>query len=338
MSGRSTLGLLGALCVLLSITSSARGDDNEEARKHFNAGVAYLQDPEGERFEEAYAEFKRAYELSKSSKVLGNLALCAMKLERDGEAIEGYRRYLAEVPDIDPDERKQAALDLQILQASAVKVTIELELRGGLKAPDVVIRDTRLPVRGSNIRNLYDVTESKTELVIRPGHHIVVITVKGRDRTQWDLNATPGGSFSHRFVLEPEAPRSQPDPEPRKPPSQGISAYAGPIVLMGVGGAALVASAVLGGATLGKIRALEEKCPDRTCPASSHEDDVDAVRPFVLATDITLLAGSVVTAAGLVWLVAVAASEPSSERAARPLAVGAACAPSGCSGSLRIDF
>src|ERR1041384_1631844 len=42
----------------------------EEARLHFNAGVAYLQDPEGERYEEAYAEFKKSYELSKSPKVL----------------------------------------------------------------------------------------------------------------------------------------------------------------------------------------------------------------------------------------------------------------------------
>ena len=75
-------------------TAEPAPDDSrvEEARLHFNAGVAYLQDPEGERYEEAYAEFKKSYELSKSPKVLGNVGLCAMMLERDGEAIDAYTR------------------------------------------------------------------------------------------------------------------------------------------------------------------------------------------------------------------------------------------------------
>src|SRR6266481_4578482 len=59
-----------------------------EARTHFAAGVNLLRDPDGARYEEAYREFKAAYAASPSYKILGNLGLCAMKLERDGEAIE----------------------------------------------------------------------------------------------------------------------------------------------------------------------------------------------------------------------------------------------------------
>src|SRR5690242_12924037 len=61
---------------------------NEEGRRHFNAGVALLQDPEGEKVEEAYREFKTAYDVSGSAKILGNMGFCAMRLERDGEAID----------------------------------------------------------------------------------------------------------------------------------------------------------------------------------------------------------------------------------------------------------
>ena len=85
---------------------------NEEARRHFAAGVQLLQDPEGEKVEEAYREFRTAYDVSGSAKILGNMGFCAMRLERDGEAIEAYSRYLREVPDIDADERAQIVRDL----------------------------------------------------------------------------------------------------------------------------------------------------------------------------------------------------------------------------------
>src|SRR3954465_11344987 len=51
---------------------------SEEARTHFAAGVALLQDPEGEKVEDAYREFQKAYEIAGSPKILGNLGFCAM--------------------------------------------------------------------------------------------------------------------------------------------------------------------------------------------------------------------------------------------------------------------
>ncbi len=50
-----------------------------EARRQFDAGVSLLDDPDGAKYEDAYRAFKRAYELSKSAKVLGNIGFCAMK-------------------------------------------------------------------------------------------------------------------------------------------------------------------------------------------------------------------------------------------------------------------
>ena len=99
-------GLL--LCGAVTSASPARAADvkiSDNARKHFNAGVALLRDPDGARYEEAYGEFKVAYEASPSWKILGNLGIAAMKLERDGEAIDAFSRYLAEgKKDIDAGE------------------------------------------------------------------------------------------------------------------------------------------------------------------------------------------------------------------------------------------
>src|SRR6476661_7390454 len=87
------LGLAVAFGIpLFSSTAHAREEEkiSAEARSHFEAGVSLLQDPDGARYEEAYREFTAAYQLSKSPRVLGNVGLCAMKLERDAEAIDAY--------------------------------------------------------------------------------------------------------------------------------------------------------------------------------------------------------------------------------------------------------
>ena len=56
------LALASALC-----SAPARADAvaiSEEARSHFTAGVNFLQDPDGARYDDAYREFKAAYAAS----------------------------------------------------------------------------------------------------------------------------------------------------------------------------------------------------------------------------------------------------------------------------------
>src|SRR5215475_15565235 len=96
MKLRALFGSSALALVLLS--SGAHAQDvqiTDSARQHFKTGVAYLKDPDGARYEEAYREFKAAYADSPSWKILGNLGITAMKLERDGEAIEAFEKYLA---------------------------------------------------------------------------------------------------------------------------------------------------------------------------------------------------------------------------------------------------
>src|SRR5688572_20669463 len=123
----ATLGLLFGM-VFATHVAAAQGDDTpitEEARQHFTAGVNLLQDPEGARYEEAYREFTAAYRASPSWKILGNLGIAAMKLERDGEAIDAFTKYLAAGGNtLEPAERAQFESDLATLKTAVVTVTL----------------------------------------------------------------------------------------------------------------------------------------------------------------------------------------------------------------------
>src|SRR5215831_5001351 len=198
----SRVWAIAAFGASLVLGSPARGADPEpsaEARRHFRAGVALLEDPEGQRFEEAYIEFKTAYDLSHSPKVLGNLGLCAMKLERDGEAIRAYERYLTEVPDIDRDERTQIVHDLETMRTSAVHLTVTTTKKG------VVVVDVRTPVQGSAVRNEYEVHDDRLEVLIHPGQHRLSVRVDGLDKESWQFSAPGGAKVAHHFALAEEA-------------------------------------------------------------------------------------------------------------------------------------
>src|SRR5580658_8283091 len=145
--------LLGSiLSVSFAAPSVAHADDvaiTPEARARFSAGVNLLKDPDGPRYEEAYREFKAAYASSPSYKILGNLGLCAMKLERDAEAIQAYEKYIALGKDLDPAEIAQVKTDLQTLKEGVVYVSVASD------PPGAKVVDTRLPVRGDKITNIY---------------------------------------------------------------------------------------------------------------------------------------------------------------------------------------
>jgi hypothetical protein len=319
---RSTLLAVAVAALLVAVPRPARADDIEEAKRHFKVGVEYLQDQEGARYEEAYREFKRAYDLSHSPKVLGNLGLCAMKLERDGEAIDAYSRYLREVSDIDADEKAQITRDLQTLTTSSIAVALTSNVKNAL------IVDTRVPVRGADVSNSYELGRGKLLLRLRAGHHIMHLRVEGRDRAEWEFNSEAGASLTHAFDVHLDPVLTV------KPALAPRSSRAAPIAIMTIGAVGLAAGGVFGIVTLGKLDELKKECPDNKCPKADYPADVDAVRPFVQATDFLLLGGAIVTTAGFVWLVASGSPSPPKSTAR----LGGACNSTGCFASLGGEF
>ena len=301
----------------------------DEAKKYFETGVGYLEDPDGERIEEAYYAFKRAYDLSKSPKVLGNIGLCAMRLERDGEAIDAYTEYL-KLPDIDADERAQIERDLRSLSTSTARITITVD------QPNTVILDSRTAVRGDAVTNTYGPIAKSVTLRMRQGHHVVRVKRDGMDRGVWEFDAKPGDALAHYFHAEPV--KKVHDAVPVA--NDGVHPAAW--LLTGVGSAALAAGAVTGFMTRSAVSDLEHQCPNNVCPPGYDLNAKrDSTQTLATVTNSLLLGGGLLAAAGVTWLIAHEASTPSQKpradharRTAPKISAGAACLPGACAVSI----
>ena len=283
---------------------------SEQAKRHFDAGVALLQDPEGEKVEEAYRQFKTAYDISGSPKILGNMGFCAMRLERDGEAIDAYSRYLREVADIDPDERAQIVRDLQTLTVGVTRLTIETN------TPGTLLLDERVPVRGPRVTNSYGpISEKqKLEIGVRPGHHVITARAPGRADSVWEFEAYAGAKAQHAFTLMEPAKPLPPVPARVDRPSP-----VGPIIMLSAGGAMLVGAGITGIVALNKTGDIEDRCTNDICPRNFDLDgERSKARTFVSITDLLLAVGAVTVLGGLYWTYRVSAASPEPAPAPAP--------------------
>jgi hypothetical protein len=301
-----------ALVVLASAPHAAAADVKitDAARQHFNSGVALLKDPDGARYEDAYREFKAAYEASPSWKILGNLGISAMKLERDAEAIDAFTRYLAEgKKDIDPSERADIERDLGTLRSSAVSVIITTT------PASVSVADERTPVTGSPVRNRYQSQAGSLRLQIRPGHHVMTASSEGKSLT-FELDAEPGSSQQHDFNFNAPAaataaaatPSAPPAATPTAPPpAAGASRPIPTGVWVGVAttGVFAVGAGVVGVMALGKNGDYQAANGHDAAKAKSLQDDTKTLN---LVTDVLL--GAAVVSAGVTTYLYLKRPEP----------------------------
>jgi hypothetical protein len=187
-----------------------------KARELFGTGVTLLQDPDGARYEEAYQQFKAAYAESPSWKILGNLGFTAMKLERDGEAIQAFQAYLEQGgKELTKAERTQFQSDLDTLSATAGTVTI-LGVPAGTRVTDV-----RSPNSGSDVTNHYEVPEGGSLVLrLRPGAHRFTAQWGEQAAQTHELSVSASASQELRFeeVKVEAVPVVAPPPEPTPPP------------------------------------------------------------------------------------------------------------------------
>jgi len=244
-------------------------------RAHFTAGVNLLQDPDGARYEEAYTEFKTAYAASPSWKILGNLGISAMKLERDGEAVDAYKKYLSEGgKQIEAGERAQFQRDLATLEAGVVRVTLDSD------PPGARIEDERFPASGNAIRNEYAV-RGPTQIGVRAGRHRLTAKLAGHADLVWEVELSPRQQESHTFKLTETATPAAAAPTPAVAPVPVTAAVdtgsakaangmrIGAYVALGVGVVGLGAGTIFGLSAKSKYKQANDISNDNeNCPAS----------------------------------------------------------------------
>jgi hypothetical protein len=288
-------GLPCAALVLCAGAIAAAGDApiTDEARTHFAAGVNLLRDPDGARYEEAYREFKAAYAASPSYKILGNLGLCAMKLERDGEAIEAYTNYLTRSAELDPTEAKQVTTDLQTLKAGVVKLTLTID------PPGAMINDARVPVRGERVVNQYGPVNGSIQIGVRAGHHVMTVRLAGMEEATWEFDAPAGAADVKRFSLHKPAAgvpattaKDTTSPGDRPVPS-------GVYIGLAATGALAIGGGITGLMAMGKRNDYNAK-NDGTNPTAANELR-DQGKTLNLVTDVLL--GGALVAAGITSVV-----------------------------------
>ena len=282
--------------VLLASTAHAQeAEINEQARTHFQAGVNFLQDPDGARYEEAYREFTAAYQSSPSWKICGNLGIAAMKLERDGEAIQAFEKYLAGgAAVLAPEERDQFQRDLTTLKAGVVRLSIDVSL------PGATIVDERQPVTGSAVRNMYTPTDKHADIGVRPGHHKVIARLAGYEDAVWEVDAKSGAPQAYVFELKRPAPSTGTGGGDTGTGSGsaagGRPTPTGVYIGLAATGAFAVGAGVMGALAMGKKGDFDKA--NTGADEANAKDLHDGVKTFNLVTDV--LIGAAVVSAGVV--------------------------------------
>ncbi len=282
---------------------------SDEAKKHFKAGVDFLQDPDGARYEEAYREFKEAYRLSPSWKILSNLGLAALKLERVGEAVEAYERYLSEGgKDVEPSERAQVEKDVRLSKAQGHTLVLRSTAPGA-----VIVTDERVRTTGGPVVNAYTIPAGKDlRIMVVAGQHVLTAKSGGRS-VKWDTSLAADKASEHVFSMEAATPSTPAGPTStgeKAPPASDtpIGTAASPLrtagfVTAGVGGALWIGSVFTGLSAKSKESDLDKACPDRAHCPRSNEGTANSAKKMATVTNVLLVSGVVFAGAGVTLIV-----------------------------------
>jgi hypothetical protein len=120
--------VLLALAVAPSVALGQGGtSDEDRARAHFETGAVLYAD---ENYEGALAAFEESYRLREVPVVLFNIAQTLRRLNRYGEAIESYERYLREERDLPADRRTAVRSTISELRRALAPITVDTDIEG----------------------------------------------------------------------------------------------------------------------------------------------------------------------------------------------------------------
>jgi tetratricopeptide (TPR) repeat protein len=313
MSERAWILALAVVLLAAPALAAPSAADKVEARKHFDAGVAYAKQG---AYDAALTEFTRAYDLAPTFVVLYNVAKAREELGQPVEAIAAYQRYLADGGAAVPAERR-AKVTAQVKELEGRVGTIKLHV-----SPDTA----KVFLDGASV----DPAAAAHGIRVNPGAHRVAAAAEGYADGKQELAIDHGGVFEVTLALAPLAlpqpavplPAPAPSPQPSQleviPPLPG-PATAPPGILPRIntqesGGSAqraigyTVAAAGIAALATGGIlylvalsdrqKAIDAGCTATSCIGQGASYWGDA-RDNVTRSRIAAIAGGVLVAGGL---------------------------------------
>ena len=177
----------------------------KEADRHFKSGVELYREA---KYDDALAEFERAYEIAPHPLVLFNIAECHRELLHYSEAVMAYRQFLFDGKDRVPAARLSSAqgeLDALLKLIARVTVTITPPSEDAV----LILDGTQLdrPVM---------------PLVLPPGEHRLIARAAGRRDAARTLKLSAGDSLAVELALGELPPGSRSTgSRPRRPRAPG---------------------------------------------------------------------------------------------------------------------
>ncbi len=303
LSRATTLLLLTALANSVSPAFAQEQAAPSEASLYFSNGVDLLQQTPP-NYQDAYHQFQIAFEKSNRSwKVLGNLGLCAVNLERDGEAILYYTEYLEKGgAEIDESERKGIEKDLLLLRGNLAKLAVDSAGNDGAPVTVTVRRE------GSSApAQVYKLGAPTGDLSIRAGSHHITAESGGK-KTSFDVVLSPGETLTHTFdFAEPKATAAA-QGSAATPADAGPQTQLSTLAWVGIGTGAAGLLTLGGGLVVGSLAKSKESTAlegcrgegdARVCPTSA-ETEIDSAASMASTANILLIAGGALAATGVV--------------------------------------
>lgn len=217
-----------------------------------------------------------------------NMALCEEKLGRLVAALGDYELAAADARAEKADQvAEEVEGRLESLRQRIPKITVR---RGsGAEAAAIALDGVSL---GDQVVG--------TPMPTDPGPHTIEAQAPGFRPFRKSLRLAEQQSETVEIVLEPEPPppagvvsRVDGGPAAGRSPVYGY-------VIGGIGIASLGASGIFFGLRAAKISDLDKVCPNRTCPSSAQQSDIDAGKLYTTVANVTLAVGVAAVAGGLV--------------------------------------
>lgn len=297
--------LLLALALFACPLVANADDAKDEALSHWNHGLELYNEQD---FPNALIEFRKAYEIAPTYKVLYNIGQVCFQLTDYACALNSFEQYLRDgAANIAGDRRKEVDEYIVKLRTRVGA----LEIVSNIAGAEVFIDDAAVGT-----------TPLAKSITVSAGRRKITVSKDGYGKETRIIDIAGTDSLRVEIKLPDPTARPRPPEPPTIVPSRWTTwSYVG----LGTASALAVAGGVTGILALRAERDLEERRFVGNEPSAAFDASSRRISNLALATDL-LLGGAVVTLATTVTLTLI--RTPKKEHAATTVSFGVA--PTGC--------